>query len=224
MRILLCEDEKRIASFVERGLKEEDYAVDVVHKGEDAVFQASVAQYDLIILDLMLPDMDGVAVCRSLRSKNLEVPVLMLTARNTIDDKVEGLDAGADDYLTKPFAFDELLARIRAILRRKHQKTSNILKIADLELDQKTHRAQRGGVQLDLTAKEYSLLEYFMLNAGQVITRTMISEHVWNESFDSLTNVIDVYVNYVRNKVDKEFDKKLIHTIRGKGYILEERD
>ena len=221
MRILLVEDEKRIASFIERGLKEEDYAVDVAYNGQDALFQVSVYQYDLIVLDRILPDKDGVEVCKEIRTKALKVPVLMLTARSSIDDKVEGLDAGADDYLTKPFAFDELLARIRALLRRKNQGASNLIKVGDLELNQKTHEVKRDGQVIDLTSKEYSLLEYFMVNAGQVITRTMISEHVWNESFDSLTNVIDVYVNYVRNKIDKPFESPLLKTIRGKGYILQ---
>lgn len=220
MRILLVEDEKKIASFIQRGLREENYAIDVVYDGERAIFSAEVNPYDLIILDVMLPEKDGFSVCRVLREKNINVPILMLTAKDTVKDKVYGLDAGADDYLTKPFAFEELLARVRALLRRKTEKKKTTLKVDDLELDQLTRRVKRGGKEIVLTSKEYILLEYLMLNVNQVVTRTMISEHVWNESFDSFTNVIDVYVNYLRNKIDKGCKHKLIHTIRGTGYIL----
>jgi len=222
MRILLVEDEKRMASFIERGLKEEKYVVDVAYDGEKGLFLAEVNPYDLILLDIMLPVKDGISVCKELRVKKMNVPILMLTARDTIRDKVLGLNCGADDYLSKPFAFEELLARIRALVRRQTKNKSTTLKIADLELDQLTHRVKRGGKELELTSKEYSLLEYFMLYANQVITRTMISEHVWNEDFDSFSNVIDVYVNYLRNKIDRGFKKQLIHTIRGTGYILKE--
>lgn len=222
MRILLVEDEKKIAGFVKRGLKEEHYAVDVAPNAEKAHFLASINSYDLIILDLMLPDKDGVALCKELRNKKIHVPILMLTARNEVKDKITGLDSGADDYLTKPFAFDELLARVRALLRRKTSDKQPALKIGDLELNQLTHKVKRQGKEIELTSKEYALLEYFMLHANQVITRTMISEHVWDEDFDSFTNVIDVYVNYLRNKIDKNFKKKLIQTIRGTGYIIKE--
>lgn len=222
MRILLVEDEKKIASFVRRGLREEHYVVDVAHDAEKADLLASVNLYDLIILDRMLPGKDGVDVCKEMRNKKVDTPILMLTAKDTVKDKIAGLDAGADDYLAKPFAFDELLARIRALLRRKKLDKTTALKIADLELDQLTHKVKRSGKEIQLTSKEYSLLEYFMLNANTVITRTMISEHVWNEDFDSFTNVIDVYVNYLRNKIDQGFKKKLIHTVRGTGYIMKE--
>lgn len=222
MRILLVEDEKKIASFIERGLKEEHYAVDVAGDAEKALFLAEVNIYDLMIVDIMLPGKDGLAVCRELRGKKIDVSILILTAKDTVRDKVLGLNSGADDYLTKPFAFEELLARVRALLRRKKADKATLLKIADLELDQVTHKVRRAGQEISLTSKEYALLEYFMLNASQVITRTMISEHVWNEDFDSFTNVIDVYVNYLRNNIDRGFKKQLIHTIRGVGYILKE--
>lgn len=222
MRILLVEDEKKIASFIERGLKEEHYAVDVAGDAEKALFLAEVNIYDLMIVDIMLPGKDGLAVCRELRGKKIDVPILILTAKDTVRDKVLGLNSGADDYLTKPFAFEELLARVRALLRRKKADKATLLKIADLELDQVTHKVRRAGQEISLTSKEYALLEYFMLNASQVITRTMISEHVWNEDFDSFTNVIDVYVNYLRNNIDRGFKKQLINTIRGVGYILKE--
>src|SRR3989338_2291137 len=222
MRILLVEDEKKIASFIERGLKEEHYTVDVAYDGENGLFLAETASYDLIILDIMLPKKDGISLCRELRSRKIDTPILMLTAKDKVGDKVLGLDGGADDYLTKPFAFEEFLARIRALLRRQRIDKSTLLKIADLELDQLTHKVNRAGKEIVLTSKEYALLEYLMLHANQVITRTMISEHVWNEDFDSFTNVIDVYVNHLRNKIDKNFERQLIHTIRGTGYILKE--
>lgn len=222
MRILLIEDELKIASFIQRGLREEHYAVDRAPNGEEGLFLAESNPYDLIILDIMLPGRDGITICKELRGKNIDTPVLMLTAKNMITDKVSGLDAGADDYLTKPFAFEELLARIRSSLRRKRTDKMTSLKIADLELNQVTHKVQRGNKEIELTSKEYALLEYLMLHSGQVITRTMISEHVWNEDFDSFTNVIDVYVNYLRNKIDKGFPKKLIQSVRGVGYTLKE--
>lgn len=220
MRILLVEDEKKIASFIKRGLREEHYVVDVVGNSEDALWGIKTNLYDLIILDIMLPDRSGVSLCRELRREKIDIPVLMLTAKDRVKDRVLGLNAGADDYLTKPFAFEELLARIRALLRRKRVDKTSILKVADLELDQLTHKVKRAGKELKLTNKEYALLEYLTINANQIITRTMISEHVWNENFDSFTNVIDVHINYLRNKIDKGFEKQLIHTIRGTGYIL----
>ncbi|MBU4129113.1 response regulator transcription factor [bacterium] len=222
MRMLLVEDEKKIANFIERGLKEENYVVDVVYDGEKALFLAEINPYDLIVLDIMLPGKDGIAVCRELRSKKIDVPVLMLTAKDRLGDKVLGLDAGADDYLTKPFAFEEFLARVRALLRRERIDKTTTLKVADLELDQLTHKVKRAGKEIILTSREYALLEYLMLNAHQVVTRTMISEHVWHEDFDSFTNVIDVYINYLRNKIDQGFKKQLIHTLRGRGYTLKE--
>jgi heavy metal response regulator len=221
LRILLVEDERKVATFIERGLKEEYYAVDIVPDGEEGVYMAEVNSYDLIILDLMLPKKSGMDVCAELRKKKVDTPILMLTARDRTEDKVLGLDAGADDYLTKPFAFEELLARVRALIRRKNANRSAVLQVEDLELNQLTHCVQRAGKEISLTMKEYSLLEYLMLNAGHTVTRTMIAEHVWNERFDTFTNVIDVYINYLRSKIDKGFEKQLIHTLRGIGYTLQ---
>lgn len=222
MRILLVEDEKKVANFVQRGLKEESYAVDVARDGEKGLLLAEVNAYDLIILDIMLPGKDGVTICRELREKKIGAPILMLTAKDGLRDKITGLNSGADDYLTKPFSFEEFLARVRALLRRKGIAKTTALKIGDLELDQLTHKARRASREIELTSREYALLEYLMLNSNQIVTRTMISEHVWNEDFDSFTNVIDVFINYLRNKIDRGFDKRLIHTIRGTGYILKE--
>ena len=222
MRILLVEDETRMASFIERGLKEEDYVVDVANDGEKALFQAEINPYDLIILDIMLPVKDGITVCRALRSRKINTPILILTSKDRVRDKVLGLNSGADDYLAKPFAFEELLARISALLRRDKTDKTGIIKIADLEMDQLKHKVTRAGKEIQLTSKEFALLEYLMLNATHVVTRTMISEHVWHEDFDSFTNVIDVYMNFLRNKIDKGHTKQLIHTVHGKGYVLRE--
>lgn len=220
MRILVVDDEKKIASFIQRGLKENHYVVDVAYDADTALETAEINPYDLIILDIMLDGKDGISVCQQLRKGKINTPVLMLTARDSIKDKVRGLDAGADDYLTKPFAFDELLARVRALLRRESTEKNNVIKVHDLELNQLTREVKRNGEMITLTAKEYALLEYFMLNANQVITRTMISEHVWKEDFDSFTNVIDVYVKHLRNKIDKGFATSLIKTVRGVGYVM----
>jgi DNA-binding response OmpR family regulator len=220
MKILLIEDEKKIASFIKRGLKENNYTVDVAYDGEKGFYLADINTYDLIILDVMLPDKDGISVCRDLRKLKIDTPVLMLTARNEVKDKVSGLDSGADDYLTKPFVFDELLARVRALSRRKRSEKTTTLKVGDLVLDQLTRKVTRAGKEIILTSREYSLLEYLMLNAGQVVTRTMISEHVWEDDFDTFTNVINVYVNYLRNKINDGYDKKLISSIRGVGYTI----
>lgn len=222
MRILLVEDEERIASFIARGLEEAHYVVDVAKDGEKGSFLADINEYDLLILDIMLPGKDGISICRELRSKGRNLPILMLSAKDSTDDKVRGLNFGADDYLVKPFVFKELLARVQALLRRPKPSQGTILKAADLELNQLTQKVARQGKEVELTSKEYILLEYLMLNAGRVVTRTMISEHVWHESFDSLTNVIDVFVKHLRNKIDKGFKKPLIHTIRGSGYCLKE--
>lgn len=222
MRILVVEDEKKIADFIRRGLKEEGYAVDMAPDGEEGLFLAKTNDYDLVLLDLMLPKLDGLTLCRKLKGAKIKTPVIMLTAKNTVKEKVMGLDSGADDYLTKPFAFEELLARIRAMLRKKDAQAPTKLKAADLELDLLTHKVIRGSKEIELTTKEYSLLEYLMRNEGTIVTRTMISEHVWDIDFDTFTNVIDVYINYLRNKVDSGFKKKLIHTVRGRGYILKE--
>lgn len=220
MKILVIEDEQRIASFVKRGLTESSYAVDLAQDGEQGLFYAQTNEYDCIVLDLMLPGKDGLAVCRELRASGNDTPILMLTAKADVKDKVRGLDAGADDYLAKPFAFEEFLARIRVLTRRKTGSVVSVLKIDDLELDQRSRRVTRSGKEIELTNKEFALLEYLMQNAGSVVTRTMISEHVWNDDFDTFTNVISVYVNYLRNKIDKGFDKQLIHSVRGAGYVI----
>ncbi len=220
MRILLAEDEKRVSSFIQRGLKEEGFVVDAALDGEKALELAELNPYDLIILDIMLPKQDGLEICRKLRFKKIETPILMLTAKNSTKDKVSGLNAGADDYLAKPFEFEEFIARVRALTRRKSSSKQAILQVDDLILDPLTHRVSRAGKEIHLTAKEYTLLYYFMQNANQLVTRTMISEHVWNESFDTFTNVIDVYVNYLRKKIDDGFDRPLIQTMRGSGYIF----
>ncbi len=220
MRILVVEDEKKVASFIKRGLAEEGYAVDVAPDGEEGVGMALDGVHDLIILDIHLPKMDGLGVLQELRKKKMDTPVLLLTVRATIEDKVLGLDAGADDYLTKPFAFEELLARVRALLRRRADAEPPVIQIADLTLDPARRLVSRGNAKIDLTPKEYALLAYFMRNPGRVLTRTMISEHVWDYTFDTITNVIDVYVNYLRKKIDTGREHKLIHTIRGVGYVL----
>ncbi|MDD5772614.1 MAG: response regulator transcription factor [bacterium] len=222
MRVLIIEDEKKIAEFIKRGLKEEGYTVDIANNAEKGHFSATTQEYDLIILDLMLPDGDGITLCRKLRDEKFTKPILMLTAKGTVKDKVTGLDAGANDYLTKPFAFEEFLARVRALMRKSDSEQTTKLLVADLVLDLLSHKVTRAGKEIDLTSKEYALLEYFMRNAGQVVTRTMISEHVWDINFDTFTNVIDVYINYLRNKIDEGFNVKLIHTLRGRGYILKE--
>jgi len=222
MRILLVEDEKNMASFIKRGLEEERYVVDIAPNGEKALFLAETNPYDLIILDIMLPDTTGFSICKDLRAKKIDTFILMLTARDDVKDKVLGLEIGADDYLAKPFEFDELLARVGALLRRKRLDKNPLLKVADLELNQLTHKVRRAGKDITLTSKEYSLLEYLMLNSNQVVTRTAISEHVWNEDFDSFSNVIDVFINRLRNKVDRGFKKKLLHSMRGTGYTIKE--
>jgi len=220
MRILVIEDEVKIAQFVKRGLKEEGYAVDVANDGEEGHFMLSSNEYDAIILDLMLPKIDGLTLCRTLRKEGNQTPIIMLTAKDTVKDKVKGLDSGADDYLPKPFAFEELLARVRVLLRKKDSRIQTQLKVDDLILDLLTHKVTRGDRDIDLTVKEFALLEYLMRNAGNIVTRTMISEHVWDINFDTFTNVIDVYINYLRNKIDTGFTDKMIHTVRGKGYLL----
>jgi heavy metal response regulator len=220
MRILVIEDEKKVASFIKKGLEEEHYAVDTAYDGESGLYMADVNEYDLIVLDLMIPKIDGLEVLKRIRSNKNNVPILVLTAKDTVEDIVKGLDSGCDDYLTKPFNFTVFLARIRALLRREKIEKEPLLKVADLTLSPVTHKVTREGKEIELTSKEYALLEYFMRNPDRVLTRTMISEHVWDYHFDSLTNVIDVYVNYLRRKIDKDFELKLIHTIRGVGYTL----
>jgi heavy metal response regulator len=220
MRILVVEDEKKVASFLKKGLEEERYAVDCTYDGEEALFMVEANEYDLVILDIMLPKIDGLGVVKGVRGKGLTLPVLMLTAKDSVEDVVKGLDAGGDDYLTKPFAFAELLARVRALLRRKGREPAGELRVDDLVLDPVAHTVSRGGAAVDLTAKEYALLEYLMRHVNRVVTRTMISEHVWDYHFDPMTNVIDVYVNHLRRKVDLNSSRRLIHTIRGVGYMV----
>ncbi len=221
MRVLVVEDQKKTASFIRKGLAEQGYVVDVVRDGSDAEVQARVNDYDLIILDVMLPGQDGMQVCRNLRRLKVQAPILMLTALTTTQDKVKGLDSGADDYLGKPFEFSELLARARALVRR-HQGASPRLKVADLELDSATRKVIRADREVHLTAREFSLLEYLMQHTGKVVTRTAISEHVWDIHFDTESNVIDVYINFLRNKIDKGHKTPLLHTVVGTGYVLKE--
>ncbi len=220
MRLLIVEDEKKVAGFIKKGLEEETYAVDVAYDGEEGFHLAELNQYDMIILDLMLPKMDGLEVLTRLRDKKVNTPILLLTAKDAVEDKVMGLNKGADDYLTKPFAFSELLARVRSLLRRGQAETKTELKVSDLSLDMVSHKVNRNGEEIELTGKEYSLLEYFMRNEGKVLTRTMIAEHVWDYNFDTFTNVIDVYVNHLRKKIDKKYPVKLLHTLRGIGYVM----
>jgi heavy metal response regulator len=222
MRILVVEDEKKVASFIKRGLEEENFAVDVAYDGDEGLYLAENNPYDVILMDLMLPKKDGLSVIRELREKDVSTPVLCLTAKDSVEDIVSGLDSGSDDYLTKPFAFGELLARVKALVRRTTKDRGAEIYFADLRLDPVTHKVWRANKEIDLTAKEYGLLEYFMRHPNEVLTRAMIAEHVWDYTFDSFTNIIDVYVNYLRKKVDRDFDKKLIHTVRGVGYVLRE--
>jgi len=222
MRILVVEDEKKVASFLKKGLEEEYYAVDTAFDGEEGLALAQINEYDLIILDIMLPKVDGMEVLRRIRGNGSSVPILMLTAKDSIEDIISGLDSGSDDYLTKPFSFAELLARVRALLRRKMKEKTDILRVGDLSLSTSTHQVKRGERKIELTAKEYALLEYFMRNPNRILTRTLITEHVWDYHFDPSTNVVDVYVNYLRKKIDQGFEKKLIHTIRGSGYVMKE--
>ncbi len=220
MRILLAEDDPRVASFIRRGLREEQFAVDIAEDGEKAVFLAQSSDYDLLILDLLLPKRDGMAVLQILRTHGITVPVLILTAKDKPKDKVAGLNAGADDYLTKPFGFEELLARVRALLRRRGDMIPTVLEVADLKMDTLKHRVRRGGQELELTNREYALLEYLMRHSNQVVTRTSLSEHVWEKDFDTFSNVIDVHIARLRRKIDDGFHPPLLETLRGKGYIL----
>ncbi|MCI0485742.1 MAG: response regulator transcription factor [Blastocatellia bacterium] len=220
MRILLAEDEPRVARFIAKGLREQSYAVDLAPDGEEALYKASISEYDLIILDVMLPLKNGFHVCKELRDQSIRTPVLMLTARDAVEDRVIGLDFGADDYLCKPFDFKELLARVRALLRRAKELRPEILQAADLKLNTANHLVTRGDRKINLTAKEYALLEFFILREGKVVGRDEIAEHVWDENFDPFSNIIDVYVRRLRKKIDEGFDRPLIHTRRGEGYIF----
>ena len=224
MRILLVEDEPRMANVIAKGLRENSYAVDVAEDGDAALYQASINDYDLIVLDVLLPKRDGFQVCRELRARDDATPVLMLTARATIDDRVNGFDAGADDYLTKPFSFRELLARVRALLRRDAHLLPDVYQFDDLIIDSASHRVSRAARQIELTAKEYALLEYLARRAGQLVSRTEIATHVWDDSFDPFSNTIEVYMNRLRKKIDDAHSIKLLHTRRGEGYILEARN
>jgi heavy metal response regulator len=224
MRLLVVEDEKKVSSFIKKGLEEEGYAVDAAHDGEEGLYMALDGVHDLIILDIQLPKMDGLQVLQEIRKQKVKTPVLLLTVRATIEDKVLGLDSGADDYLTKPFAFQELVARLRALLRRRAEAEPTVLKVADLELDPARRTVLRGEEKIDLSPREFSLLDYFMRNPGRVLTRTMITEHVWDYDFDTDTNVIDVYVNYLRKKIDSNRDPGLIQTVRGVGYVLRDSE
>ena len=220
MRLLVIEDNAKMAGFIAQGLTEHGYAVDVAHTGEEGERLAAEAPYDGIILDLMLPDHNGVEICRDLRRSGMKTPILILTALSTTADKVIGLDAGADDYLTKPFEFDELIARVRALLRRGQAMEASTLQFEDVEMDLVGRRVSRGGQRLNLTTKEFALLEYFLRNPNRVLTRTAISEHVWDMNFETESNVIDVYISMLRRKIDKGFDRRLIHTVIGAGYML----
>ncbi|MBP6671556.1 MAG: heavy metal response regulator transcription factor [Bacteroidetes bacterium] len=224
-KILIVEDEKKISAVIRKGLEEEKYSVDDAFDGEKGEQLALKNQYDLIILDIMLPKKDGIQILDAVRSSNNETPVLMLTAKGTVEDRVKGLDTGADDYLVKPFAITELLARVRSLLRRKKgaEKSATTLTIADLTLDLVARKVIRGGKVIDLTSKEFSLLEYFIRNKNKTLNRSTITEHIWNYNFDTGTNIIDVYINHLRTKIDGGFDVKLLHTIRGVGYVLKDQ-
>jgi DNA-binding response OmpR family regulator len=222
MRVLVVEDEKKTASFVRKALQAEGFAVDVLHQGDEALAAPSATPYDAIVLDIMLPGRDGLSVLRQWRKQNCTTPVLLLSARGEVNERVEGLDAGADDYLPKPFALAELTARVRALTRRSADTKSPVLRVADLTLDTVTHRAQRGGADIELTAREYRLLEFLMRSAGRLCGRMMILEKVWDYDFDPGTNLVDVYVKRLRAKIDADFEPKLLHTVRGTGYVLKE--
>jgi DNA-binding response OmpR family regulator len=221
MRILVVEDDRKVASFIRQGLDEEGHAVEVAKDGSEALdLVLADPDYDLLVLDVMLPGRDGFAVLRALRERKVRAPVLMLTARDSITDKVAGLDLGADDYLTKPFAFEEFLARVRALLRRGDGQRASVLRLDDLAVDPATRRVTRGDRRIELTAQEYALLEYFLRNVGRVLTRPMIAQHVWGLDFDAESNIIDVYVSYVRRKIEREGEDRLLHTVRGAGYVM----
>ncbi|HAM88559.1 MAG: Two component transcriptional regulator, winged helix family [Candidatus Falkowbacteria bacterium GW2011_GWC2_38_22] len=223
MTILVVEDEIKITRFIKKGLEMEHYTVETAYDGQEALDKAEINNYDLIILDIMLPKIDGITVCRKLRENKVETPIIMLTARDTVEDRVKGLDAGADDYLIKPFAFGELIARIRALLRREKTVKSTKLVVGDLSMDPATHEVFRGDKEINLSSKEYRLLDYMMRRPGQVCTRTMIGEHIWGYNFTDDSNVIDVYISYLRKKVDNGFPNKLILTVRDVGYKIADK-
>lgn len=222
MRILIVEDERKVARFIERGLKEERFAVDVAHDGDEGLHKALSNDYDLIVLDVLMPGKDGFQVLKEIRAAGRNTRVMMLTARDSVNDRVQGLETGADDYLTKPFAFAEFLARVRALLRRAVDAEPAELSLADLTLDSRARKVARGGKAIQLTSKEFAVIEFLLQNAGEVITRTKLAEHVWDENYDPFSNVIDVTIYHLREKVDRDFDFPLIHTVRGVGYLLKE--
>ena len=224
MRITLIEDEKQLANIVKKGLEEEGYSVDVAHDGEEGLYMVENYPSDVVILDIMLPLLDGISILSSMRKKGIKTPVLLLTAKDTITDKIKGLDSGADDYLTKPFEFGELLARIRALIRRKADIKDTLIRIGDLEINTANREIKRGGKTIQLSAKEYAMLQYMAYNKDKIVSRTDLIEHIYDENFDVNSNVLDVYVNFLRNKIDKGFKKKMIHTVRGAGYILKEKE
>jgi two-component system OmpR family response regulator len=221
MRLLIAEDDEKLSAALARGLRGEGYAVDVAGTGEEALLQARVYDYDVVILDVMIPEPDGVAVCRTLRQEERWAPVLMLTARDGVNDRILGLDAGADDYLVKPFDFGELVARIRALLRRTPPERPAVLTAGDLELDPAAHQVARDGQEIDLTAREFAVLEYLVRKTGQVVTRTELLDHVWDQNYEGSTNIVDVYVGYIRRKVEEPFGRPLIRTVRGAGYVVD---
>jgi DNA-binding response OmpR family regulator len=224
LRLLVVEDEPSLLSIITKRLKEEGYGVDSAKDGREGENYITSAEYDCIILDIMIPFQDGLTLLRKIRAKNISAPVLLLTAKDSINDRVTGLDSGADDYLVKPFSFDELLARVRAMLRRHKDKKNTVLSVGDLEMDTITREVQRGGKAIELTSKEYSILEYFLRNKNRVLTKSQIAEHVWNYDFEYNSNIVEVYVRYLRRKMDEEFKNKLIHTIRGGGYVIKDKE
>ncbi len=225
MQILIVEDEEKIANFLRRGLLEESYAVDVARDGEEALYKFDINEYDLVLLDLLIPKVDGVAVCRKIREKNTNLPILVLTAKDAVEDKVAGLDAGADDYMTKPFSFSELTARIRALIRRGNKADPAVLTVDDLSLNPATRTAERNNKPITLTAREYALLEYFMRHPNVVLTKTQLLEHVWDYNYEGLSNIVETYVKYLRQKIKTSVrDKELIHTLRGSGYMMKVGD
>jgi DNA-binding response OmpR family regulator len=222
MKLLLVEDEKKVASFIKKGLEEEFHNVDIAHNGNEGATMALQKEYDLIILDIMLPYKDGISITKELRAQKISTPILLLTAKDKVQDKVEGLDAGADDYLTKPFDFEELIARVRALLRRTENEKTLVLKIKNLFLDTQTHKLKIGNDVIDLTPKEYSILEFLMRNKNKVVSRTKLTQHVYEYNFDPDTNVIDVYINKLRSKIESDSGKEIIQTVRGVGYIIKD--
>ena len=224
MRILIAEDEKTLNATLKKRLEEQSYSVDACLDGQEALDYLDSAEYDVVLLDIMMPKKSGLEVLRALRKKGRQTPVLLLTAKDSIEDRVDGLDAGADDYLVKPFAFEELMARIRVMLRKKSGQSSNLLSVGDLTLDLGTHTVVRDGQPISLSSREFALLRYLVMNQGMILSRDQIEQHIWNYDYEGSSNMIDVYIRYLRNKIDDPFEKKLIHTVRGAGYVLREEE